>query len=45
MVDYKCFKCGKGLTDVEIRKKLRCPYCGEKIFYKPRQKGTTVRAR
>lgn len=45
MVEYKCFKCGKSLSDDDTRKKLRCPYCGDKIFYKPRQTSTKVLAR
>jgi len=45
MVEYKCFKCGKGLTDDDIKKKLRCPYCGDRIFFKPRQTPARVLAR
>ncbi|MBS3164186.1 DNA-directed RNA polymerase subunit P [Candidatus Woesearchaeota archaeon] len=45
MVDYKCFSCGQRLSDEELRRKLRCPYCGDKLFYKPRQVPTKVVAR
>ncbi len=45
MVEYKCFKCGKGISDEELKRNLRCPYCGEKMFYKPRQTTTRVLAR
>lgn len=45
MVEYKCFSCNKELTDADLKKKLRCPYCGNKIFYKPRTTVTHVKAR
>lgn len=35
---YKCFKCEKKLTSANLEKRFVCPYCGSKIFYKPRTK-------
>ena len=37
MVTYKCFKCGKSITDKNLEKRFVCPSCGSKIFYKPNQ--------
>ncbi len=45
MVEYKCFNCGKTISDAHIRKKIRCIYCGMKIIYKPRSTNTRVLAR
>ncbi|NMB66826.1 DNA-directed RNA polymerase subunit P [Candidatus Woesearchaeota archaeon] len=36
MVVYKCFKCGKKINTNDLDKRFVCPYCGSKIFYKPR---------
>ena len=36
MVEYKCFSCGKTVSDTYTRKKVRCPYCGSKMLYKSR---------
>ena len=38
MPTYKCFKCGKKITNKALEKRFVCPYCGTKIFYKPRTK-------
>ena len=35
---YKCFKCEKKITSSKLEKRFVCPYCGGKIFYKPRTK-------
>lgn len=35
MVEYKCFNCGKSVPYELIRKRIRCPYCGSKVLYKP----------
>lgn len=45
MVSYKCFDCNKKVTMDYIRKKVRCPYCGSKLLYKPRTITTKVKAR
>ncbi|MBI2147727.1 DNA-directed RNA polymerase subunit P [Candidatus Woesearchaeota archaeon] len=45
MVDYKCFNCAKKVGQDYLRKKIRCPYCGSKILFKPRDVATTVVAR
>jgi len=42
---YKCFDCNKKIADEYLRKKIRCPYCGSKILFKPRTNPTNVRAR
>lgn len=38
MVNYKCFKCEKKMVVKNLEKRFVCPYCGSKIFYKPRTK-------
>lgn len=45
MVEYKCFYCNKKVGTEYLRKKVRCPYCGSKILYKPRLVSTKVKAR
>ena len=45
MVEYKCFDCGKKVSTEYLRKKVRCPYCGSKILYKPRRISTKIKAR
>jgi len=45
MVQYKCFNCGKTVSDTYTRKKIRCPYCGSKLLYKQRTTATKVKAR
>jgi len=44
MPAYKCFKCGKKITDKVLGKRFVCPGCGCKIFYKPRTKIKKVKA-
>tara|TARA_Y100000310_G_scaffold315310_1_gene365691 strand:- start:379 stop:516 length:138 start_codon:yes stop_codon:yes gene_type:complete len=44
MVGYKCFRCGKQITDKVLEKRFVCPSCGSKIFYKPRKVVTKVKA-
>jgi len=36
MVLHKCFECDREIKAEYIKKKIRCPYCGSKILYKPR---------
>ncbi|MBR9676191.1 DNA-directed RNA polymerase subunit P [Candidatus Woesearchaeota archaeon] len=45
MSEYKCFDCNKKVADTYTRKKVRCPYCGSKILYKPRTINTHHKAR
>jgi len=45
MVDYKCFSCSKIVADTYIKKKVRCPYCGSRLIFKPRTSITKVKAR
>ncbi|MBW3003071.1 DNA-directed RNA polymerase subunit P [Candidatus Woesearchaeota archaeon] len=45
MVSYKCFTCNKKVSIDYLRKKIRCPYCGSKILFKPRSTLTKVKAR
>tara|TARA_Y100000310_G_scaffold314505_1_gene363936 strand:+ start:670 stop:807 length:138 start_codon:yes stop_codon:yes gene_type:complete len=44
MVEYKCFECNKKISKTYIRKRVRCPYCGCKIIFKPRTVVTKVKA-
>jgi DNA-directed RNA polymerase subunit RPC12/RpoP len=44
MVAYKCFKCGKSITDKVLDKRFVCPHCGSKIFYKPRKVVSKIKA-
>ncbi|MCX8147203.1 MAG: DNA-directed RNA polymerase subunit P [Candidatus Woesearchaeota archaeon] len=45
MVEYKCFICEKSVSQDYLRKKVRCPYCGSRILYKPRLVTTKLKAR
>ncbi len=45
MAGYKCFNCNKKVSAEYLRKKIRCIYCGSKILFKQRSKGTKVKAR
>jgi DNA-directed RNA polymerase subunit RPC12/RpoP len=45
MVNYKCFECNKKVSMEFLRKKIRCPYCGSKMLFKPRSVATKVKAR
>ncbi|MDO8740621.1 MAG: DNA-directed RNA polymerase subunit P [Candidatus Woesearchaeota archaeon] len=45
MVEYKCFSCDKKIGDEMMRKRVRCPYCGSKILFKPRSVVTKIKAR
>ncbi|HLD88723.1 MAG TPA: DNA-directed RNA polymerase subunit P [Candidatus Nanoarchaeia archaeon] len=42
---YKCFYCNKDIDSSYTTKKVRCPYCGSKILFKPRNTITKVKAR
>ncbi len=45
MSEYRCFDCTKEVKKEYLRKKVRCPYCGSKILFKPRNTITHVVAR
>ena len=45
MAIYKCFDCRKEVSPDLLRKKVRCPYCGGKILFKPRMQLTKIKAR
>jgi DNA-directed RNA polymerase subunit RPC12/RpoP len=44
MAEYKCFECNKKISPDYLRKKVRCPYCGSKILFKPRTGTTKIKA-
>ncbi len=44
MTDYVCFTCGKEVKQEYVKKKIRCPYCGAKILYKPTKIAVKVKA-
>jgi DNA-directed RNA polymerase subunit P len=44
MVKYKCFKCDKDIKEEYVKKRVRCPYCGSKILFKPRVVSSNVKA-
>jgi DNA-directed RNA polymerase subunit P len=33
---YVCGACAKEVTADEIKKRIRCPYCGNKVLFKKR---------
>ncbi len=45
MSTYKCFDCNKKVGDEFTKKRVRCPYCGSKMLFKPRTAATKVKAR
>lgn len=36
MVTYVCYKCGSKVEFEKLERRMRCPYCGGKIFFKER---------
>ena len=44
MVKYACFACNKRIPEDLLGKRVRCPYCGSKILFKPRTTVTKVKA-
>jgi len=44
MVTYRCFECNKEVKEDFIKKKIRCPFCGSKILFKPRVVTTRIKA-
>ncbi|MBD3310588.1 DNA-directed RNA polymerase subunit P [Candidatus Woesearchaeota archaeon] len=45
MTRYKCFMCNHKISSEQIGKRVRCPYCGSKMLYKPRNTSTKIKAR
>jgi DNA-directed RNA polymerase subunit P len=45
MTEYKCFNCNKKIPANIIRRRIRCPYCGSKILFKPRSVPTKIKAK
>jgi DNA-directed RNA polymerase subunit RPC12/RpoP len=45
MVRYKCFNCNKKVGEEYVAKRVRCPYCGSKMLFKPTSVLTKVKAR
>ena len=45
MSKYKCFDCNKQVSQEYLGKKIRCPYCGSKILFKPRSVMTKLKAK
>ena len=44
MVSYMCLDCQKEIKHEIVKKRVRCPYCGSKILYKPRSTSSVVDA-
>ncbi len=45
IMSYTCFYCRKEVPDELRGKKIRCPYCGNKVLIKERGVTTKVSAR
>ncbi|MBI2138491.1 DNA-directed RNA polymerase subunit P [Candidatus Woesearchaeota archaeon] len=45
MAEYRCFECNKRVGQEYLKKKVRCPYCGSKMLFKPRTLITSIKAR
>ncbi len=44
MTEYKCFSCNKIVTPEQMRKRVRCIYCGSKVLFKTRTIPKVVKA-
>jgi DNA-directed RNA polymerase subunit RPC12/RpoP len=45
-MEYVCFGCGESIGEEELKRRVRCPYCGGKVLYKKRPNIVkTVKAR
>jgi len=44
MAKYSCFQCRKPISDSLLGKRVRCPYCGSKMLYKPATRIAKVKA-
>lgn len=45
MAEYKCFYCNKKVNEQFASKRVRCPYCGSKMLFKPRTVTKKLKAR
>ena len=45
MAEYKCFFCNKNITTENLKRRVRCIYCGSKMIYKARSREAVVKAR
>ncbi len=45
MVEYKCFFCNKAISPDNIKRRVRCVYCGSKMIFKARTREVVVKAR
>ncbi|MBN2053079.1 DNA-directed RNA polymerase subunit P [Candidatus Woesearchaeota archaeon] len=45
MSEYRCFFCNKTISADNIKRRVRCIYCGSKIIFKSRSTNTKVKAR
>lgn len=45
MSEYKCFFCNKVIPAEQIKRRIRCIYCGSKIIFKARSTVAKVKAR
>jgi len=44
MTSYRCISCGKLILAEDVKRRVRCKWCGKKILYKPKTIGTTIEA-
>ncbi len=44
MVAYQCLECQKSVPGETVKKRVRCPFCGTKVLYKPRVTNVVVEA-
>ncbi len=44
MTSYMCLDCQKEIKFELVKKRVRCPYCGSKILYKPRITSSVIEA-
>ncbi|MFH0869915.1 MAG: DNA-directed RNA polymerase subunit P [archaeon] len=44
MAEYKCFFCSKTISADQIKRRVRCIYCGSKMIYKARTRSVKVKA-
>ncbi|MCF7872261.1 DNA-directed RNA polymerase subunit P [Candidatus Woesearchaeota archaeon] len=44
MTEYKCFNCNRTIKEEQVKKRIRCVYCGAKIIFKTRSVSTKVDA-
>lgn len=35
---YRCLNCGKEISAEDVKKRIRCPFCGYRILMKKRSK-------